>query len=221
MIKRATFNTVSVAFDHPQPQPTNQLTNNQAPLPSPTMPSIEDYFDDDTDLPLPSSPPPARPSASTSRRQQPQYPAPSASSLDSPATRTRSRVLANTGTHGALLEEIGVDDVENNDNGDGEGDGYEGDDFDMDRLRDQGSGSHDTPGAPPRRSTRSSTSLGKQPVLPSSSGDLQQQQQQPQMMGGIMADLMKMQEAEDARMKKLERQMKTGMVMADPAEYKE
>lgn len=43
----------------------------------------------------------------------------------------------------------------------------------------------------------------------------------PNMMNGMMGDLMKMQEAEEARMRKLERQLAVGMkIEGDPSQFK-
>lgn len=177
------------------------------------MPSIEDVFDDDTDLPLPEHPPAASSRASTSRSSA----ARQTGALDSPAARTRSRVLANTGSRGALLEEIRDGDSSDDDDDQG---------FDMDRLREQSSGLHNTPGAPERastsRTTRSSTAMTQTP----GSGDVQRPAGPPMggppnMMNGMMGDLMKMQEAEEARMRKLERQLAVGMkIEGDPSQFK-
>jgi signal recognition particle subunit SRP19 len=150
------------------------------------MPSIEEVFDDDTDYPLPSAP--AQGAAS-------------------------GNYLRNTGTQGALLEEISDQDV------DAIADAAGTYDMDMDRVAEQGKGFGDNVGRPATSETRSSASNSAS--MPSSdlrpSGD-RAPQQGP--MGGIMGDFLKMQQAEEERMKKLEKQLGAGMVMKDQQEYK-
>lgn len=149
------------------------------------MPSVEEVFDDDTDFPLP--------------EQQ---------------SHTAANYLRNTGSRGALLEEITDDDV------DAMADAAGGDfDLDMDRVAEQGKGYGDSLGRPaytaptgPQRPPTSSSDLRP-------TNDRSQQQQGP--MGGIMGDFMKMQQAEEARMKKLEKQLGAGMIMKDQQEFKE
>ncbi|KAJ9122510.1 hypothetical protein QFC22_001939 [Naganishia vaughanmartiniae] len=151
------------------------------------MPSVEEVFDDDTDLPLPV--------------QQ---------------SQSAANYLRNTGSRGALLEEITDDDV------DAMADAAGGDfDLDMDRVAEQGKGYGDSKGRPAY-----TPPPGGQRPSPSSS-DLrptndrpQQQQQQQGPMGGIMGDFMKMQQAEEARMRKLEKQLGAGMIMKDQQEFK-
>jgi signal recognition particle subunit SRP19 len=152
------------------------------------MPSVEEVFDDDTDFPLP--------------EQQ---------------SQTAANYLRNTGSRGALLEEITDDDV------DAIADAAGGDfDLDMDRIAEQGKGYGDSIGRP----AYTASSSGVQRPSTSSSdlrptNDRPQQQQQQGPMGGIMGDFMKMQQAEEARMKKLEKQLGSGMVMKDQQEFKE
>lgn len=152
------------------------------------MPSIEEVFDDDTDLTLP---------ADTSNRGT-----------------ASSHYLRNTGTQGALLEEISDQDV------DAMADAAGNYDLDMDRVAEQGRGFGDNVGRPVSSSaTRSSASdigAGPSSDLPPS-GD-RARQQGP--MGGIMGDFLQMQQAEEARMKKLEKQLGAGMIMKDQQEYK-
>ena len=171
---------------HPSSCP---LLRSAFPTPSPTaMPSIEEVFDDDTDLPLPA---------------------------DAPNRGTASsHYLRNTGTRGALLEEISDQDV------DAMADAAGNYDLDMDRVAEQGRGFGDNIGRPVTSSaTRSSASdIGAGP-----SSDLRPSgdrvgQQRP--MGGIMGDFLQMQQAEEARMKKLEKQLGAGMIMKDQQEYK-
>ncbi|KAJ9098613.1 hypothetical protein QFC21_004260 [Naganishia friedmannii] len=152
------------------------------------MPSVEEVFDDDTDFPLP--------------EQQ---------------SQSAANYLRNTGSRGALLEEITDDDV------DAIADAAGGDfDLDMDRVAEQGKGYGDSIGRPaysaPSGVQRPSTSSSD---LRPTSDRPQQQQQQQGPMGGIMGDFMKMQQAEEARMKKLEKQLGAGMIMKDQQEFKD
>ncbi|KAJ9113794.1 hypothetical protein QFC20_001821 [Naganishia adeliensis] len=148
------------------------------------MPSVEEVFDDDTDFPLPDTP------------------------SHGPGTGS---YLRNTGTQGALLEEITDDDV------DAVADAAGTYDMDMDRVAEQGRGFGDNVGRP---KTASSSS---QNLASTSSSDLRPSgDRMPQQgpMGGIMGDFLKMQQAEEARMKKLEQQLGSGMIMKDQQEFK-
>lgn len=151
------------------------------------MPSIEEVFDDDTDYPLPAAP--TQGAAS-------------------------SHYLRNTGTQGALLEEISDQDV------DAMADAAGNYDLDMDRVAEQGKGFGDNVGRPvttsaSRFSAANPATAGSSDLRPS--GD-RTAQQGP--MGGIMGDFLKMQQAEEERMKKLEKQLGAGMIMKDQQEYK-
>ncbi|KAI5452191.1 signal recognition particle subunit [Naganishia albida] len=150
------------------------------------MPSVEEVFDDDTDFPLP----------------------------DTPGHAPGGSYLRNTGTQGALLEEITDDDV------DAVADAAGAYDMDMDRVAEQSRGFGDNVGrpkaAPPSRQTLASTSSSSSDLRPS--GNPMPQQGGP--MGGIMGDFLKMQQAEEARMKKLEQQLGSGMMMKDQQEFK-
>jgi signal recognition particle subunit SEC65 len=153
--------------------------------PPSTMPSVEEVFDDDTDFPLP----------------------------DTPSQGPGGSYLRNTGTQGALLEEITDDDV------DAVADAAGTYDMDMDRVAEQGRGFGDNVGRP-KAAPSSSQTLAP---ISSSSSDLRptgdrMPQQGP--MGGIMGDFLEMQKAEEARMKKLEQQLGSGMIMKDQQEFK-
>lgn len=146
------------------------------------MPSIEEVFDDDADYTLPSA----------------------------PAQGASGNYLRNTGTQGALLEEISDQDV------DAIADAAGNYDLDMDRVAEQGKGFGDNVGRPVATSATRSSNPASMP-----SSDLRPSgapQQGP--MGGIMGDFLKMQQAEEERMKKLEKQLGAGMVMKDQQEYK-
>lgn len=151
------------------------------------MPSVEEVFDDDTDFPLPDAP---------SHGQ------------------AAGQYLRNTGTQGALLEEITDQDV------DAVADAAGIYDLDMDRVAEQGRGFGDNVGRPvssgPPTSRENPASSLSSDLRPS--GDRVPAQQGP--MGGIMGDFLKMQQAEEARMKKLEQQLGAGMIMKDQGEFK-
>lgn len=93
------------------------------------------------------------------------------------------RAIPNTGTRGALLSHID-------------------DDFDMDRLAEQSRGQGENLGAPKSSQVRAHTPQG---LSDNAAGKAPAQ---PAGMGGIMGDYMKIQEAEEARMAKLERQLR-------------
>ncbi|GHJ87352.1 hypothetical protein NliqN6_3754 [Naganishia liquefaciens] len=151
------------------------------------MPSIEEVFDDDTDLPLPAAP-----------------------------TRGASsnNYLRNTGTQGALLEEISDQDV------DAMADAAGNYDMDMDRVAEQGRGFGDNVGRPVTTSSasHSAANIGSTPLTDLRPTGDRAGQQGP--MGGIMGDFMKMQQAEEERMKRLEKQLGAGMIVKDQQEYK-
>ncbi len=128
------------------------------------MPSLEEVFDDDTDIPLPD------------------FPAPSSS---------------------RLIEQI---------------DGDPDDSFiDMDRLRAQArAGEGANPGA-----------FAPQPFVPTQTRDVGKRPEGAGQvgaggvpMGGMMGDLMLQQQAEEARMKKLNEQMGSTRLVKDSDEYK-
>ena len=153
--------------------------------PSSNMPSVEEVFDDDTDFPLPDTP------------------------SHGPGTGS---YLRNTGTQGALLEEITDDDV------DTVADAAGTYDMDMDRVAEQGRGFGDNVGRPKTAPSSSSQNLASTPSSDLRPSGDRMPQQGP--MGGIMGDFLKMQQAEEARMKKLEQQLGSGMIMKDQQEFK-
>lgn len=141
------------------------------------MPTVEDYFDDDTDLPLPSS--------------------------------SRS-ALPNTGTRGALLEEITSDD--------------EGD-MDFSKLAEQGRGIFGENSKAPEPSAPSfgASDKGKLAVRDEdqdvASGGPAINPNMP--MGGFMGDMMKLQAAEEERLERLRGKFGNVNIAADPSVYKE
>lgn len=134
------------------------------------MPTVEDYFDDDTDLPLPSS---------------------------------SKGYLPDGGLKGALVEEIT-------------------DDFDFDKAAEQGRGEY---GADAEAPPPSSNAKGKL-VMRDDSEDLRPSGPSgPQInpntpMGGFMGDMLKLQEAEEARIAKLRQQFGNTNIAKDPSTYK-
>lgn len=125
---------------------------------------------------------------------------------DAPAAASGSsrRTLANMGERGALLSHIDDKEV----------------DFDLEKIARQGAGIENL-GAPPPRPrdpsgpSSSETAMGKAPMQPSAGGGAG-----GGAMGGIMGDLMKMQQAEEQRMRKLEKQLGQTRLVKDPEEYK-
>jgi signal recognition particle subunit SRP19 len=121
------------------------------------------------------------------------------SSSSKPAQK---RNLKGEGDRGALLSHIDDDQV----------------DFDLAKLADQGRGVEGK-GAPTYVPGSSSVAAGKarddgsnRPSAPGPGG--------LPGMGGIMGDLMKIQAAEDERMKKLEKQLGNTRFAKDPSEFK-
>lgn len=137
-------------------------------------PTVEDYFDDDTDLPLPSS---------------------------------SKGHLPHTGMRGALVEEITSDD-----------------DFDFDKAAEQGRGEYGADSKPPHPSAnKGKLVMRDEPgeMRPTSSA----QQSGPKIdpntpMGGFMGDMLKLQEAEEARIAKLRQQFGNTNIAKDPSTYK-
>jgi hypothetical protein len=116
-----------------------------------------------------------------------------------PSNSTPRRALPNAGTRGALLSHIDDDEV----------------DFDLAKIQAQGRGIENV-GAPAASSrsatvTRSTDDGSNRPTAPA--GGMPG-------MGGIMGDLMKIQEAEDQRMKKLEKQLGSTRFVKNPEEFK-
>ena len=151
------------------------------------MPTVEDYFDDETDLPLPSS--------------------------------SRPRPLPNTGQRGALIEEIGDSDGE--------------DDFDTDKLAEQSRGIFGENVAPPAPSTDAKGKMTMRDdsgaMRPTGPTGGEQSMMGPDgmpninpntPMGGFMGDMMRLQQAEEERMAKMRRQMGSSNVQLDPEVYK-
>ncbi|OWZ62676.1 hypothetical protein AYX14_04029 [Cryptococcus neoformans] len=141
------------------------------------MPTVEDYFDDDTDLPLPSS---SRPT------------------------------LPNTGTRGALLEEITSDD--------------EGD-MDFSKLAEQGRGifGENSKAPAPSAPSFNASDKGKLAVR---DGDQNVVGGGPTInpntpMGGLMGDMMKLQAADEERLEKLRGKFGNVNIGADPSVYKD
>jgi signal recognition particle subunit SRP19 len=158
---------------------TNTSPNTHTETHPCTMPTVEDYFDDDTDLPLPSS--------------------------------STSKVIPNTGHHGALLEEINTDDPDEAE-------------IDFSLLADQGRGvfGEGSTGAPP------DSGKGKMTARPDA-GDLRPSGASTGAgagvnpntpMGGFMGDMMRMQQVEDERLEKLRKQFGNASVAADPSVFK-
>lgn len=113
-----------------------------------------------------------------------------------------SRSLVNTGSRGALLSHIDDDEV----------------DFDLKKLAEQGQGIENL-GAPPPR-PRDLTQQQQQPLSANAAGKAPAQAMQGMGMNGIMGDLMKMQEAEEQRMRKLEKQLGQTRFAKDPEEFR-
>lgn len=138
------------------------------------MPTVEDYFDDDTDIPLPSS----------------------------------SRHLPNTGMRGALLEEIGSDD-----------------DFDFGKVAEQGRGEYGANSkAPPPSTDKGKMAVREDPgeLRPSASGSgAGMPPINPNTpMGGFMGDMMRLQEAEEQRIAKLQKEFGGASLAGDPSVFK-
>ena len=162
------------------------------------MPTLEDYFDDDTDIHLPAASGSGSGSASNA-----------ASGSGSGA---RARGLQGQGLQGALLEEINTDDPE---------------DFalDYERIADQGRGifgenSH----APPPGAGGDVGGKGKVAVR-GNDNELRPAAGQAGAgntpMGGFMGDMMKMQQLEEERLEKLRKQFGNTTIASDPSVYKE
>ncbi|KAJ9106870.1 hypothetical protein QFC19_002999 [Naganishia cerealis] len=132
-----------------------------------------------------------------------------------PDQQPQSAYLRNTGSRGALLEEITDDDV------DAVADAAGDFDLDMDRVAEQGKGYGENLGRPAYSAPSGSSQTQRSST--STTSDLRPTGDRPQQqgpMGGIMGDFMKMQQAEEARMKKLEKQLGAGMIMKDQQEFK-
>jgi len=117
------------------------------------------------------------------------------------STPSKPRTLAGAGDRGALLSHIDDEQV----------------DFDLEKLQSQGRGIEGK-GAPvydPSASRVVRDDGMNRPV----GGGPGQGQGQPGM-GGIMGDLMKIQEAEEVRMRKLEKQLGSTRFAKDPAEFR-
>ncbi len=157
-----------------------------------TMATIEEVYDDPDDLPLPS------------------VAGPSGSGGGGGGSGSRRRGLQGEGMRGALLEEIHED-------GDGNS---SGDDLDMGRVEEQSRGQGDRLSLPLQRAARSgsralasaqddtlrpSAPQGQGPIGPNLLAGAGMGSANP--MAGMMSDLMKIQEAEEAKMRKLEAQM--------------
>ena len=160
------------------------------------MPTVEDYNEEEEEQ--------DRPTESFVFDDDTDLPLPGTTPAAAPSSSSQRRALPNTGTRGGILSHIDDDEV----------------DFDLAKLQGQGRGIENV-GAPPvsARTTSTVTRLtdddANRPVAP-------QQQQQGGMggMGGIMGDLMKIQEAEDQRMRKLEKQLGSTRFVKDPEEFK-
>jgi signal recognition particle subunit SRP19 len=156
------------------------------------MPTVEDYNEEEED----------QPTGSFVFDDDTDLPLPDST----PATSTSNprRALPNTGTRGVLLSHIDDDQV----------------DFDLAKIQEQGRGIENV-GAPAISSrttttTRSGEDGSNRPIGPATGagpGGMGG-------MGGIMGDLMKIQEAEDQRMRKLEKQLGSTRFVKDPEEFK-
>jgi signal recognition particle subunit SRP19 len=139
------------------------------------MPTVEDYFDDDTDIPLPS---------------------------------TSSRHLPNTGTGGALLEEISTDDPDVPE-------------LDYGLLAEQGRGiygeGNKAPPASINKGKGKEVQRNDDTIRPSGPGASGPAANTP--MGGFMGDMMRMQQVEDERVE-IMRQQFGNTTMAKDVEYK-
>lgn len=158
------------------------------------MPTVEDYFDDDSDLPLPSSSSSSRPGGSGSGN--------------------RGGGLQGSGLQGALLEEISTDDPDvpelDYDLLADQGRGVYGENA---KAPPPGSGNLDKGKMVARDDAgdlrpSAGAGAGGPNINPNS------------MMGGFMGDMMKLQKAEDERMEKLRKQMGGATIAGDPSVYK-
>ena len=112
--------------------------------------------------------------------------------------------LAGAGDRGALLSHIDDEQV----------------DFDLEKLQSQGRGIEGK-GAPVYDPTSASSSrVVRDEGMNRPVGAPAGQGQGQAGMGGIMVDLMKIQEAEEVRMRKLEKQLGSTRFAKDPAEFR-
>ncbi|KAG7562882.1 hypothetical protein FFLO_01711 [Filobasidium floriforme] len=154
------------------------------------MPTVEDYVEEEEDQ--------QQPTDSFVFDDDTDLPLPGTTPAN-PSNSTPRRALPNAGTRGALLSHIDDDEV----------------DFDLAKIQAQGRGIENV-GAPAASSrsatvTRSTDDGSNRPTAPA--GGMPG-------MGGIMGDLMKIQEAEDQRMRKLEKQLGSTRFVKDPEEFK-
>ncbi|KAL7419326.1 signal recognition particle subunit [Cryptotrichosporon argae] len=127
-----------------------------------------------------------------------------------------SRHLSGSGIHGALLEEIGDD----------------SDTLDFGKLAEQARGEYGADAvAPPPRPPNAFPDSGKGKTVARGGDDDEQRPLTPMgpggprinpntPMGGFMGDMMKLQEAEEARLEKVRRQFGNTHIAKDPSAYK-
>lgn len=155
------------------------------------MPTVEDYVEEEEET--------QQPTDSFVFDDDTDLPLPG--STPAVPSSSRGKALPNTGTRGGILSHIDDDEV----------------DFDLAKLQGQGRGIENV-GAPAASArtgssvTRSTDDSTNRPVAPPPQGQMG--------MGGIMGDLMKIQEAEEQRMRKLEKQLGSTRFVKDPEEFK-